>query len=472
MSNVMKIHLVFPESSTALTEELSKYCLITGWDNSLEYACNWAREGGGEDPDAFLLNGTLFLTAKSSTDNKAIPSKSLEHLGDIGNYRKKSRIIVLLPQALRKDLDLITRLFRLNIYDFWFLDEFDENDLRAILSTSRTREDAEEYLKSLKGENEVLIKDDMSTNPWRRRIFSPPAGIEQIYIPYYIKSNIIAFWSADDAFLSQGLALLLSVNLAEKGFKVALIEPISQMPSLAGILSMRHPYCNTSHALSMFSQRNNNFIKNCLFNSVKYIEEPNSPEKDSVLLDFPAELYFLPDVKREDNIPWTEMNQHWKEFVTELCRTLIFEQGFHFIIFTCSEQNGFNDTIINELAYTRFIIVNMLPSSIIFAINERKKSPANLHIIGTRQVNFIEGEIKELEEEAFLYPPKTFEEDFLRYVYSKRKGGFTEDTQGFINILTEKTGVRLIPQENKGIKLGMQKLGKILWSSVKKRDGI
>lgn len=465
LSDVTKVHLVFPENSTGVVEELSKYCLITGWDNSLEEVSNWAREGGGADPDIFLLNCAPFFVPKSTTVQNSVRNKSLSHLKEIRKFRRKSRIIALFPQVLSLDLQLITELLHLKIYDFWFFDDFDQEDIKTILSTRRTREGVEKYVRSLDIEKEHFIQSAFSDAPWKKFIFSPAPRVEQIYKPYYIKTNIISFWTADDAFLSQGMALLLAANLAENGFKTALIEPVSSLPSLAGSLSMRHPYFNTSHALSMFSQGNNGFIKNCLFNTEKYFADPHSPDKENVILDFPPELYFLPDLKKEDNIPRTEMNKYWKAFVTELCRIIIFEQGFHFVIFTSAGKNEFNDLILNELSYSRFITVNMLPSSILFGINERKKSPGSVHIIGTKQVRFIEQEIRDLGVEPFLYPPKTFEEDLMHYLYSKRRRGFTEDTRRFIHGLTEKTGVMLI-KETRSIKLGIQKLKNIFRSSL------
>ncbi|MGI6588610.1 MAG: hypothetical protein ACOX2N_07580 [Peptococcia bacterium] len=47
--------------------EISKYCQITGWDATLESASTWAREGGGEDPDLFLINSTVYLSHAGST---------------------------------------------------------------------------------------------------------------------------------------------------------------------------------------------------------------------------------------------------------------------------------------------------------------------------------------------------------------------------------------------------------------------
>lgn len=253
----------------------------------------------------------------------------------------------------------------------------------------------------------------------------------------------MAFWSDDNSLLNLGTALLTAINLAQNGFKVALVETISDLPRLAGVMSLAHPYFNTRHALLMFAQEHNDFIRNCLFNGERYLEDDNSPEKPGYIADYPRRLFFLPDSMRVDCPVCPEQHGNWKSFMSELARIIIFEQDFNFLIFVCHGKSLFNDLVMNELAYSKFMVVNMLPGSMAYALNARSKGRGNIHVIGSRKINYIENQLKGMGEGPFLYPPVSFEDDFTNYTYLKKYRRIGEETRLFIKQVLDKTGVKL-----------------------------
>lgn len=432
MFELLRTHLVFREQDKRLLKEINKYCQVTGWDTTLEAASTWAKEGAGEDPDLFLINSTVYFSA--SDKQKSIKTKDfLRMLLTIKQQRRKSQMVILLPEKKIAERELIVNLLKMQLYNFWFLDSFDEDDVQEFILTRRTLAEVEKYLEEK--ERELHYFQEGNNLLLRKR--------EKIFKPYHIKSNILTFWSENNTALNCGLAMLTALNLAEHGFQVALVETVSPVPCLSGCLSASHPYFNTSHALSMYIQGNNDFIKSCLNNAEKYLNNPYTTENCEHLRYLPEGLYFLPDGKREDNAAESEMKEHWRTFITELSRFIIFEKGFHFLIFLASGRNFFNEVVLEELTYMKFITVDMLPSSVLFGLRERQKEQERVQLIGTKNMRDINKEIKGLEEEPFLYPPVTFEDDFLHYVYAQDYRKVSRETQAFINSLIEIIGVKL-----------------------------
>ena len=433
MSELLRTHLVFKEQEKKLLKVLNKYCQITGFDTTLEAASKWAQEGGGEDPDLILINSTVYF---SSTDKqKSTKTKEfLRMLLSIKEQRRKCQIVLLLPEQKIVERELIVNVLKMQLYNFWFLDSFDEGDIQEFIRARRTLGEVEKYIEEKERELQYfLIKNSTLLSKTGEKIFKP----------YHIKSNILTFWSENNTALNCGMAILTALNLAEHGFQVALVETVSPVPSLAGCLSVSHPYFNTSHALSMYIQGNKDFIKKCLNNTDGYLNNPYNTEDYEHLKYLPQDLYFLPDCKREDNSAKSEMVEHWSAFIRELSRFIIFEKGFHFLIFISSGRNYFNQVVLDEVTYAKFITVDMLPSSVLYGLSERKKDEGRTQIIGTNNLKGINKEIRGFAEEPFLYPPATFENDFLNFVYSQDYRKITRETQAFINTLIEKIGVKL-----------------------------
>lgn len=438
MRDLFKAHLIFGEHDKRLIEEINKYCLITGWSKSLQEGVLWAQEGGGEDPDLFIINSGPFFLSNDYKTQVTIRNKLVGNLKVIKKSRAYSRIIILLPSPKKTDLELITKLIKLQIYDFWFFDSFDEKDIENFILQKRNLEDAENYLTKLKTKKEPI--ELKQTSGIKKSIFSRTGSLDKLYKPYYIKSNIIAFWSEDNTMLNQALAVLTALTLAENGFKTVLVETVSPLPHLATLLSISHPYFNTSHAVSMHAQGNNDFTKRCFFNTSKYLSDHYSDVDEA--LCYPENLYFLPDGKRNDNVSETIMLENWSNFVAELVKVIIFEKSFSFIIFNCCGRNKYNDIVWQELAYTKFMTINLLPCSIAYGLRE-KETGDNVHLISAGYMKRVVREIKELNHKTIIFPPACLEEDFLNYMYFKKKKFITEDTQLFINAIIEKLDVKI-----------------------------
>lgn len=430
MQELIKTHLVFGQQERKLIKEINKYCRITGWDSSLEAAHNWAENAGGEAPDLFLVNSTVYF-GEEKGKKKNSTKDFLRMLLSIKRNRRKMQIVLLLSEKKIADRELIVNLIKMKIYNFWFLDGFDEDDVQEFVFTRRNLEGVEKYLKDKERDLSSYLKESGSL---RRE--------EKIFKPYCIKSNVLTFWSEHHTFLNCGIAFLTALNLAESGFQVALVETVNPVPCL-GSIAVNHPYYNTSHALSMYIQGNNDFAKNCLCNSERCLNDSYTTEDCEHVRCFPEELYFLPDGNREDNATEAEMTENWSEFITEFSRSIIFEKGFHFLIFIASGRNFFNEAVLDGVTNTKFITVNMLPSSVLYGLREREKGQGKTYIIGTNNVSYINKQIKGIDEMPFLYPPASFESDFLNYVYFQDYRKISSDTQAFINNLIEIMGVKL-----------------------------
>lgn len=436
-----RIHLVFrqreEDTDQRLLQEISRYGMITGWDNTLEEAARWAERGGGEDPDLILIDSTVYFGG-SEKPAKVKLKGFLRLLLAIQKWRLKSRIIILMSENMLWERELMINLLKMQLYNFWFLDAFDEADVRTFMLTERTMEEAEGYLA-------LKEKELAPCHGVKKKSFFYGDG-EKIFTPYHVQSKIITFWSENDTGLNFAMGILTALNLARQGFKVLLAEPVCPVPCLAGALAIEHPYFNTSHALSMYIQGNNDFIRHCFYNAEKYRQDPYGAhqEENSGFAHFlPPSLYFLPDGKREDNAAGAVLKEHWPAFITKLSRIVMFEQGFHFLIFLCAGRNAFNQVVLDDLTYTKFLTVDLLPSSVFFGLREREKGAGRTHVIGNRQVPKINQEIRTIDEQPFLYPPPALLDDFLQFVYQRDYRKITAETEAFVHSLMETVGVKV-----------------------------
>lgn len=456
MAKNTKVHIVMSAEHQLVVEEISKQCQVTCWNRALEEAVNWANTGGGKEPAIILINSSDYLDNCSKNSKKR--KQFLQSIRLIRQKRYQTRIVLLIPLEFLDDLVLIAGLLTAKIYDLWFLDSFDERDINQFLTKERNKEDLEAYIKEL--EQELPFKGKPTPN-------YTSSLAEKIFKPYYIKSNVVAFYSAEDTQTNTGLAILTALNLAEMGFKVALVETIAYLPHLATAMTVRHPYFNTSHALSMYSLGNNDFLKNCLYNRSKYLADPYSLDNYEHIQYYPETLYFLPDGKREDNLPAVDIQPKWREFVTELTKLTMFEQDYHFLIYLCNGNSPFNDVIMNELAYLRFITINLLPSSIIYAVNEEKKGQENTHLVVSGYAQYVAQELMVLGNKAPLFCPAEIQTDILNYLYFKNYGEVGAKTQDFINCLVSKLGVKLQKNsEHHGLRSGLRSLKESIWEVV------
>ncbi|MDX9871860.1 MAG: hypothetical protein RBT41_05540 [Clostridia bacterium] len=449
MSGLIKIHLVYPEIKPDILQEVAKYCQITALHASLDEAFIWSKQVGGEEPDLILINSAEHFNA----EKEKIKKKELLLLtAGIKANRPRCRIVLLIPERFSPDLQLITEMLRLELYNFWFLDAFNETDLLDFIFTERTLCEVETYLKEK--ETAQAAQDTIHQHGIIR-------NLNRLYQPYHIKSNIIAFSSEDDSLINYALAVLTALELAEHGFKVSLIETVGSIPRLAGMMSVPHPYFNTRHAVAMYAQRNNDFLHNCFFNKEIYLADKHSPAPEKYIEEYPPELYFLPDGLKKDNLDLAETEKHWPDFIHTLSRITIFEKGHQFLIFICQGHSSFNELILQQIAYLKFITVNMLPGSIVYGLNVRKEGGGKVHLIGVKHAPYIDRQLAELGEAPLFYAPDCLYNDFLEYVYLKKKNRITPESRAFIARIAGNLGVRMEQVKDKGGLNGLRKILKI-----------
>lgn len=459
MEKLLKVHLVFPSIEKRMIEEIKKYCRVTGWNTTLEGASNWAVKGGENDPDLFLINCAVFFVR----DQRQASSKFLNYLQLMRKNRSASRIVLLMPERLTYDLDLIVKLLKMQIYDFWFIDQFDEDDLSEFILTARTPEEAEKYLNE-----KETIKLSQPVNGVLGRIIgketpiSGPKG-NQLYKPYFLKTSVLAFSTEDDTLVNNAAAILTAYSLAEKGLKVGLVETISHLPQLAGCLSVFHPYFNTCHAISMYTQGNSDFIKHCLINPSKYYEDKNTVAVNTSFKNYPECFYVLPDGKRDDNIAGKEMESGWEQFILGLIKNYLFEKGFNYLIFLCNGKSFFNDMVIAQYANMCFYTTNMLPCSLSFALEQCKER--NLHIIGTHR---IKDAVKDLNQNQskILFAPASLYGEFSNFVYSGKYKFIGEESRFFIEEIVRLLGIQIPTgiKEN-GFNRGLEKIRRFIFKN-------
>lgn len=430
MTTIQKAHLVFSDIDKKLLGEISKYCQITGMNSTVDDAVAWSLNTIGGDPDLIIVNAADYYE-KNRTD--IAKGEFIVKISVIKKYRPKIRIILLLPEILLDDLKLIKKLLELELYDFWFFDSCDEEDIIKFIFNKRTLIDIEEYLRN-KGKAEENKKTG-NVEIWN--------NTPRIYKPYYVKPKIIAFFSEDDSMLNYGTAVLTAFELASYGLKVALVETVNYIPRLAGILSVAHPFFNTRHAVSMYAQKNNDFMRNCLFNKDIYLGDENSCYKNSAIEKYPIDLYLLPDGIEKESVYLSDIEKNWQEFITDFTRMTVFEKGFNFLIFICQGINSINNFVLNNVANLQYITLNMLPGSITYGINERNKGNGKVHLIGSKNIKYITSQLNEIDEAPFLYYPDNFSDEFLEFIYLKKKKNATsEESKRFINQIIGIVGIR------------------------------
>jgi len=442
---ILKAHLVFSEIEKTLLEIISKYCQVTSIHTTIDKAILWSKNVGGDNPDLIMVNCVEYF---KYDQDKAEKIDFLKQIYDIKSNQPKTRIVLLLPEKVFYDIQLIKEILEADIYNFWFLDNFNEEDIIKFIFSKRSLNEVEEYLRSKeKDKNNRGLRD-----------FSMLKKLHKEYEPYFVKPNIVAFFSEDDSILNYALATLTALEIAERGFKVSLVETICSIPRLASILSVDHPYFNTRHAVTMYAQQNNEFIKNCLFNKEIYLNDENSTCRNSYIENYPLGLYLLPDGIRKDNFNLLDLERYWRDFIMELARITIFEKDFSFLIFICQGNNSINNLLMNNVANIKFLTVSMLPGSIAYGINERKNGKGKVHIIGNKNIGYISNQLKEMEEAPFLYPPDNFTDEFLEFIYLKKKNNTCHETKDCINRIVELMGIK---KKNSG-KEGLSRMKKFL----------
>ncbi|MDR1205718.1 MAG: hypothetical protein LBL26_09610 [Peptococcaceae bacterium] len=448
------IHVVFSKHIDVLENLLNRYGAVSGWTSSMEDACLWAREGGQPDPEIILINGTDFYREFKPKKGVDADGVFLDLVGQVQSHRGGSRIILLLPEAKRRESRLAYGLICEGIYDYWFLDSLDSETVETILTETRDIEALDRYLEQLEPAD-IYMPPDISGAPdaddppdflyeaapgiQSGMIMEKPAGLlaEEMSRPE-IKSAVVAFWSEDDSMLSYGSGILLALFLAQKGFKVALLEGISATPRLAGALGLRHPFFNTGHALSMFARGQDKPFQACIFNADIYKKDSNAFDDHAFLAKYPQSLYFLPDERRQDNVDMETMRVNWDRFLMEMTKWCLFDRGFHFLIYLCHGESVFNKVLL-EMAHVKMIGIQPWPTSVAMGLEMQRQWPGQCMILWGTQSDAFQKEAKIFPHESLVVKPDRFEQDAMSLFYFKKTvHAFDTETQIYLEQLSKR----------------------------------
>jgi hypothetical protein len=472
--NPKRIHVVFSKHIETLEHLLNQYGAVTGWTSSMEDACLWARDGGRPDPDIILINGVDFyreFKPKKGADPDVV---FLDLIRQIQSYRSESRIILLLPESKDHKSRLIYDLVCEGIYDYWFLDTLDQQTLELMINEPRDAETLDRYLEQLGFVNEspapaAEAAPLLEASAWDDPVFhkenvieypkpAKPTAAFQDKIRPEIKSAVVAFWSEDDCLLSYGSGILLAFYLAEKGFKVALLEGISKSPRLASALGIRHPFFNTGHALSLFARGQDKPFQSCLFNTEIYKKDPNAFDNHAFLQKYPAPLYFLPDERRRDNVDMEVMRLQWDRFLMEMTKWCLFDQEFHFLIYVCHGQSLFNKILL-EMAHVKMIGIQPWPSSVASGMEIQRQWPGQCVILWGDSSGAFQKEAKVFPRESLMVKPDSFERDAMSLFYFKKTLGFFDaETKNYLDQLSGRLTTHRLTFKDESARNLIQKL--------------
>lgn len=125
----MHIHLVYEEEYVEQVKDIleSAGYTVTGWDYSLSQFADFS-ERKQINADIALVDGQAGVISKKEI---------IDCLGKIRKNLTNLRLIVILPETLEKDEMFIAKLLTFSIYDMYFKEKYDIDDLELWISTPK-----------------------------------------------------------------------------------------------------------------------------------------------------------------------------------------------------------------------------------------------------------------------------------------------------------------------------------------------
>ncbi|WP_031516991.1 hypothetical protein [Desulfofalx alkaliphila] len=189
-----KVHLVFDyDQLEDLASFVSGFSQVTGKDFTLDTAATWAASGKGETPDIILIDGTVdVVKVDIATGKQARDKLFVEKLTLIRTSRPDSQLILLLPPERENDIEFLQSVINLAIFDIYFIETIDGDDLQKWFNTKKNISDVRRYLlpgSLLQDTQFSTIKtnydkenanDETKKESFLGRFFNPPeARVEQ-----------------------------------------------------------------------------------------------------------------------------------------------------------------------------------------------------------------------------------------------------------------------------------------------------
>jgi len=425
---------------------------ISGWSGSLEEAVTWAKEKSEHDdnnPDIVLINGLDHY--RRTWKHKEEANKILtDYLQTIKQYLPDSHIKIFLPEEKNTDQELLINLMQQAIYDFWFIDNINEEELLTMLSLNRTFADVEKYLNTLplpvlSGSNEARLLTNNIFRPLiffrqQKSILNKTQGIKEglwdrlwpkkAEVPFNdrsdenmirrlqsidnpIRAGTAFFWSEDDCLLTYGIAFLLAYFLAASGYKTVLAEVPGRQPRLGISLGIRHPFWNVRSALSKFALEQSCRFNKFVFNGKAFRNSREAYDRHHYVKNYPDLLYFFPDGSEEEWPKEEELKNKWESFMISWLQWAMFQENFQFIIFCGFGHSFYQDVVLKRVAYLKALIAHPWAGGFKLAQEAENMWPGKNLFLWSHPSPSLKKETKKLPRKQCFQVPYTIYTDFI-----------------------------------------------------------
>lgn len=457
-----KVYLVIGQDAVEIVSGIKEYAEVVGWDYTLsELLLQDFRRS--QQPEVLFINSGVHFGQKTEPGvNKE--ETFIEILTQVRTKLPESRIVIVLPTSRGENPQFVQELMQIT-HDFYFNSTFTDRDIRDMIFTRKIISNTATFAQPeptapcstdtpppfqqprpaparISVEPEETPEEEQSpesADPSRQNaIPTPPATTWSK--SHVIKADVVAFWSPEHAAINHGAAYFTALKLAASGFKVALIEPLTEVRRLVYSCKLKHPYYNTSHAVHMTCvEKNRAFINNCLLNSTKYIHDEHT-DKD-ILADYkkqikalPETLYLLPDIKTKNSNP--TLRSHWNEFAMSLFRKVMLEEKFDFLLFDYSGTDPEIVQPILDLSNLKFVTLSLHPASVEFYDQLSDRYGDKIQLIGS---HYVESAYQDNGIE-YIFAPEGFEGEVIRYDHLVNHR-INEEAEQFIDTLIARMGV-------------------------------
>lgn len=128
MDEVKSIHLVFPfEFKEGMTEELEIDGFeIINYDETMDTFADWAETDADNIADVALVHG---LSVTGAGDTLSQKQSIYNCLKRVREHKENLRMVIIFPEDVQSDKDFVSKIAQLMIYDIYFTDELNLNDM-------------------------------------------------------------------------------------------------------------------------------------------------------------------------------------------------------------------------------------------------------------------------------------------------------------------------------------------------------
>ncbi|MDX8367187.1 hypothetical protein [Cytobacillus sp. IB215665] len=162
----MNVHLVFDSDHIeVLKDELEQINYsVKETDTSLDTFAQWAQSNGQNHSEvAFVYGGVNVSKYDSAYSHR---QAVFERIRQVRISRPELRLVLLFPAEVQQDEQFLQKLIQLGIYDLYFDDEPNLNDIDESLKRTRTLADVEHLITGYKGTSNDGITETSQYNQY------------------------------------------------------------------------------------------------------------------------------------------------------------------------------------------------------------------------------------------------------------------------------------------------------------------